>query len=196
MKNLKTTIAILILSCMAFSCTKKDDAIPAPKVFLEESFYEKFLSDTGLNENSKDADIVTAYEFGLQFKPLAKGSINAFNVQLSKKDPSLRVTLWDVAAKKPITTEFVNVTVANFLVSKKITPIPLEKGKEYIISINTSNARLRERSDNARIKYPIQVGNIEITKYAEVSGSSLQFPVAGSSYYIAGDCSFIFQQTE
>jgi hypothetical protein len=199
MKNLKSIALLFII--MLVSCTKKDNptAIPASaNNFPEENPLSGYLNATGFNEKTDAIQVTTgALECGYGFKPKFKGKINAFVVKIPLENTTLKVTLWDIATQTAIKTETINATAATEVV-KIITPIELQKDKEYGISINTTTFYNHERTNGTAATYPVAAGNLEITRFANLltALNTSTLPTTEDKSYYAGDVSFKFQRTE
>jgi hypothetical protein len=190
MKNLKITIVILMLSIFVISCSKSDDA-PEKANFLQE-----LLSVAVFTSTNKElgGGFATSDEKGLVFKPKFKGKITAFVLKLPSTD-NVKVTLWDFTAKTKITDAIVNITTPEVDFVKEITPVQLEKDKEYVISYNSLYSY--DHINTEKIVYPIVTKNFIITDFLFNNGSNQVFPVSSiSDFVINGDCSFIYQKTE
>lgn len=195
------TITTILLLIITFSCSKNDPA-PVPKVYPEENFLPTFLTNSGLSLYSTFIDENTNAEFGLAFKPLVKGKINSFIVRIPQANNVIRVTLWDKTTKNVITTENVSITATDGDISvvKVITPIQLEKDKEYVISFNTNDSYYYVKIINNvsyDVAYNVTCNNIIITDFLYENGSAQTFPShSDANVNFFGNVSFNFQQTE
>jgi hypothetical protein len=142
-------------------------------------------------------------EFGLSFKPLVKGKINSFILKIPQGNNIIRVTLWDKASRAVITTENIEVkaTDRDVTVIKSITPISLEKDKEYVVSFNTNDSYYYIKNSGGittNVAYNITCNNILVTDFLLESNVTFQtFPTnsdGNANFY--GNLSFNFQQTE
>ena len=201
MKTLKATIIVLVLTIFTVSCSK-DDAAPTPVtppvtinpvIYGEENPHFAFISRMP-NITPFINAIGGPSQTGYIFKCTEKGKINAFVVKIPATNSALKVFLWDKVTLALIKSELINVTSANVDITKDITPILLEKNKEYLVTISTDDYFYHETSSGA-VPYPIIAGNIQIL--GTRSGSGELCPQSGgSSNGYSGDISFKFQRTE
>lgn len=194
MKNTITLLFLLSLLCAGCSSSDNPDS---QTTFPEENPLALFLQLSGFDaDQTTFVDDNNAYEVGFKFVPSVNGNINAVTVRIPKVQSSLRVTIWDSETELPLLTEFVNATQANQFITKDITPLALEQGHVYSITINTHDYYMRHKATWNPTDYPIACGNIEILGvHSEIMPDHL-FPYFGVSNGYSGDCSFIFQQTE
>ena len=195
MKTLKTIFSLLIIAIFTISCSNDDDN---GAKYSEENPLDIYLSATGFSQKAVDVKNSGIYEYGFSFKPTVTGKINAFIVKIPDVNPALRLTIWDAATKTVIKSELINVPTANVTVEKSITPIALQKDKEYFFTINSDDWINRTKTDGSAATYPIVAGNITITGYAYISSTAAEtiFPTNVRNTYYAGDMTFKFQQTE
>jgi hypothetical protein len=147
--------------------------------------------------NARTNASFTFSEKGLSFKPIVAGKTNTIVVKLPIANNAVRVTIWDLASKAILRTETVAVTETNVNTQKSITPLSLEKNKEYVISMNIDNCFVHYRTNMSNTTYRITSDNIIITTYCENPGDLQKFPYpADVNDGYLGDCSFKFQQTE
>lgn len=201
MKTLKTIIVILALSLGVLSCSKEDSAslaatppaVVTPIIYGEENPHFAFISRMP-NITPYTNAIGGAAQMGYIFKCTEKGKINALIVKIPATNNALKVYLWDKVTLALIKTEIVDVTTANVDITKVITPILLEKNKEYIITIFTDDYFFHQANSGA-VSYPVIAGNIQIL--GTRSGYGDLCPQAGgSSNGYTGDISFNFQRIE
>jgi len=195
MKTLKTIFSLLTIAIFTISCSGDDDNGVS---YSEENPLDLYLSASGFSQKAVDQKNVGIYEYGFSFKPKVTGKINALIVKIPDVNPALRLTIWDAATKTVIKSEILNVTTANVTVEKAISPIALEKDKEYFFTINSDDWINRTKTDGSAATYPIVAGNITITGYAYSSSTAEEtiFPTNVRNTYYAGDMTFKFQQTE
>jgi hypothetical protein len=224
MKTLKTILALLTFALLTISCSDDDMTEPVtykaePITNNEEMPYNKenshiengpyneenpldtYLANSGFNqETSEYVDFEVIHESGFSFKPVVSGKINSIIVKIPYVNTALRVTLWNVATRSVIKSVVVNVPTADLAVEKTITPIALNKDKEYLISVKSAGWIRRSKTDGSAAEYPILAGNIIITGFAatSVTGKVEEFiyPEINSDIFYKGDVSFKFQQTE
>lgn len=198
MKTLKTTILILTLITLTFACSKKDDEVtPAPKVYPEENFWQGFIINAGFT--SPTSITSTLKEFGYKFIPRVKGKINSVVVKLPVSG-SVGVRIWDLTTGARIGQETFTVPTANVDFTKTITPLSINKDKEYAISVYSENYYKYQRTSTV---YPINSGNITISNFDFANGTATSlsnFVTSFGSVFIGneinGNISFNFQQTE
>lgn len=196
--NTKNYIKLLMFLGLFFAilnCRSKDDDPIPPTVYPVEKPLAAFLYNSGINKVENFINALD-YESGQVFSPNVNGTINAIHVKLPDADNDLRVTIWDYDTKAVLKTEVVNVTAANTVSTKEITPLSLQKDKKYVISMNGNDWYNREKDTSAAIAYPIVAGNITYHNYIWKSGTAQVFPTNVDATYIAGDIDFSFQQTD
>lgn len=181
---------MLIISSASSSCSGGDDD-PQPTVYPEENFLNPFLTNSGMTSISTVINTVPA-EFGVQFRPKVKGVLKVLKVKFPAASSTKVVTVWDVSAQNAIAAEtFVNIA-ADVEQVKDITDIPLQKDKEYIISVYSDDF-YQHSKPSGMITFPINVGNIEVTGLKLNVGSSAYPGGTWTPYF--GDIDFVFQQT-
>lgn len=195
MKTLQTFFSLLTIAIFSISCSSDDDKGVS---YSEENPLDLYLSATGFSQKAVEVKNSGTYEYGFSFKPTVTGKINALIVKLPDVNPSVRITIWDAAAKTVIKSEVLNVTTANVTIEKAISPIALQKNKEYFFTINSDDWINRTKTDGSAATYPIVAGNITITGYAYITSTAAEtlFPTNARNTYYAGDMTFKFQQTE
>lgn len=196
MKTFLLSTAILALTLT--SCRKDDDTPATPIVYPEESYLSNYISSSGFGQ--KTANYVNSgnYEFGVAFTPTVKGNLKAISVKIPDANSSLRVTIWDYNTKTVLRSEIINVTAANTVTTKSITPVALSKDTKYFISMNSGDWFNRTKTDNTATTYPITSGHITINEYAWISSltTETKFPTNKDLTYYAGDLDFTFQQAD
>jgi hypothetical protein len=155
--SLKNFCSILALAIVFFitSCSKDDDEpVPKPMIYMDENPLEKYHEKAGFTTVTNFINS-GSYEFGLVFSPNVKGKIKSITVKLPDVNPSLKVTIWDYAAKTVLVTENINVTGSNILITKNITELALEKDKKYVITMNSNDWYKKAKPDNSNTVYPM-----------------------------------------
>ncbi|MEN2399846.1 DUF4082 domain-containing protein [Flavobacterium sp. MC2016-06] len=196
MKTLKIFLTLFAAAIFSISCSSDNDSDSIK--YSEENPLDAYLAATGFSQKASDIKNSSFYEYGFSFKPTVTGKINALIVKIPDVSTSLKVTLWDAAAKTIIKSEIVVVPTANVTVEKTITSIALTKDKEYYLTVNSNDWINRTKTDGTNATYPVTAGNITITGYGFVvttEGNPI-FPTTFPKTYYAGDVSFKFQQTE
>lgn len=195
MKTVKFLTAIVALAAISFSCSK-DDATPTPlPVYPTENPLTGFLTASGFNQTTTNQVNNGDYEFGYSFIPQVTGKITAVVVKIPDAHANLRVTFWDKTAGTIVRTETLDIATAGVEVTKDITALNLVKDKEYFITFNSNDWYNHKKSDNSAVTYPFTVGNIKITSYSFISGTTQAMPTSPQTTYYAGDLSFKFQRT-
>lgn len=203
MKNLICTLAFTV---MALNGCSSDDSTPAPIVtpiphdasYPEENPLPGYLLTTGYTNNINYIDDNNYYEMGFSFKPQVTGKINAVLVKLPQPNANIRVTIWDAQTAQPIRTILVDVPTAHVNSRLAIDPLPVEKDKEYVISMNANDYYFANRGDFGTNTYPIASGHLLITgTYCDLSNSAQVMPEMATIVNATfGFCSIVFQQTE
>jgi hypothetical protein len=165
--------------------------------FAEENFLTAYLNTTGFSQVVNNLVNSGSYEFGSFFTPNTNGKLTKVKVKIPDANAALRVTIWrDGAPATILRTETVNVATANTEFIFDITDIDLQKNIPYIISMNGDDWYNRNRTNNANVIYPVTVGNIQVTAYKWIGGTTQQVPTNSPVNYYAGDLSFDFKRTE
>lgn len=177
-------------------CSKKDK--PEPVIYGEEDPLPGFLARVfytqatyvWINELSGVA------QYGMSFIPTVNGKINSLIVKLPVANDALKVIVWDKSTKAKIRVETVKVPTANTSTTIAIPSLKLIKDKEYVITMFTDDFYARNKADNSVGAFPIESGNIKITKVVTGRAENELFPLSGSGNQYFGDCSFLFQRTD
>lgn len=195
MKTLKLFIAFLSILFVTTSCSKDDEntTTNSPTNYPEENPYQTFLNSSGIDDNYNSGS--GYHEAGLKFKPSVNGKINKLFIKLPANKTDLRITVWDVSSQAVLRTETIESITAGVEASKSITPLSLEKNKEYIVSFN-SNSWYQRNNTDSNIPYPITIGSIVYTGFQSIPTTSQSYPSDSHPTAIAGDVSFTFQRTE
>lgn len=190
MKTFKL-LTIILAYTLITACSSDSE----PTIYEEENPYALFLDNSGLNNVQNQLNSWQNYEAGLSFKPTVKGTINKIFVKLPDAQTNLRITIWDAANETILRTETIETVPAETETSKTITPLALQKNKEYTITFNTNDWYQRDNTNSA-IPYPLTAGNIVITGFLSGIGASQTYPSDSHSSAVAGDLSFAFQRTQ
>jgi len=170
---------------------------PGNTAFTEENPLSGFLSATRYNEHVEFCSNTSVFdEIGFKFKALEKGTMNSINVTIPIVNNALVVMIKDFDTNQIIRTETLNITTANTLFVKNITPLELEKNKTYYITMRTNNYYKRFRSDFSQPQYPVTVGSIKILAPMTSAFSPDGVTLGGSGNFYSGDISFTFLRTE
>lgn len=176
------------------NCSSDDDNQPA---FTDENPLAELLQQTGFDgEKITYIDDNNSYEIGFGFTPSVNGNLKSIVVKLPKIKNNLRVTIWDSETQLPILTETVYVSQANQFITKSITPLALEQGHAYAITMNTDQYYMWHRENQGAANWPVTCGNIVVTTVHSDIVTGHEFPNFGVINAYFGDCSFIFQQTQ
>ena len=194
MKTLFYTLATVLLLSFT-SCSKDDENTPTdtPVNYPEENPYQSFLNSSGINSNYNSGN--GYYEAGLKFNPTVNGKLTKLFIKLPVDKTDVRITVWDVFNQEVLRTETFESITGNVEASKNITPLLLEKDKEYIVSFN-SNSWYQRNNTDSNIPYPITIGNIVYKGFQSIPTISQSYPSTSHPAAIAGDVSFTFQRTE
>ncbi len=196
--NLILCITILCLAIFA-SCSKSDNDTPEPKVYPEENPLAVYLEKTGFNQTAIPFEQRNPFEIGFSFKPKVKGKINAVILKTPHNGTNIRVTIWNAITKTPLRTLILPSVVAETEVKQTIDPLEINPETEYLISFMSKIYYLRRKTDESVAVYPVEAGNISITKCHSINitnPSAQEFPQSGHFNFYLGDISFVFQQTE
>ncbi len=201
MKTIQTTIAILVLSIFAISCSKDADS-QSDKVFDTQNPLAGYLETSGftvLHAISIDAPNSLGTEFGLTFMPLRSGVINSFVVKTPGVNLDMRITIWDKAAATIVRTELINVPEKNSEVVVNIPPIALVKNKEYVFSWKTTSCFILRKPNNQDANYPVTIQDIKIISFKKTNiGANTPYTMPSTPVlqFYNGYSSFNFQPTE
>ncbi len=137
------------------------------------------------------------FEYGCLFKPKVNGKVTALSCLMPDID-IYSVVLWDSASKTVLANENINNLDTLKANSKSISPIAVNAGKTYLISVKSVNKRWFNFTTLAggAIKYPLSNQYISVTGYlwqgTTLSGAP-QFPLSKDNSYVAGLADFSFQ---
>ncbi|WP_298393522.1 DUF4082 domain-containing protein [Flavobacterium sp.] len=189
----KLVLFIALIALTLSSCSKDDDTTPV--TFQEENPLTGFLQSSGFNFYKNIAsNIGGEAEMGFSFIPKVNGTINALVNKTHVPNSNLKVTIWDKVTGLAIATNFVNIVNPGVELVTNISPVSLQKNKEYIISVKTQFYYIYEKQNAANQVYPVESGNIAIT--GSLDGNANQLPNLAISNSFTGDYSFIFKQSE
>jgi len=188
--------AIAALATVAMSCDK-EDIFPTINYYPQEDPLPGFLSTTQFNQEETPYIDKPAEELGFAFQVAEFGHISAVIVKIpdTVATGTVRVTIWDKALATPIHTVEVPVPNANESVAFPIGQIEMQKGKDYAITMRTTDWYNRRRFDISAMPFPVVSGNIIITGSGFGPGDGHQMPtnLSRPNYY-DGDVSFIYKR--
>ena len=129
LRFLNYIVFIAFIALTMTSCSKDDDA---SVTFQEENPMPGFLQTSGFISGK---DIVSIpggeAELGFSFIPKVNGTINALVNKTHVPNSNLKVTIWDKATGLSIATNYVNYVNAGIELVTTISPVSLQKNKEY-----------------------------------------------------------------
>ncbi len=108
------------------------------------------------------------WEFGCIFKPNKNGKILGFRNNMSG---TKKYTLWDFATKTVLADAEYSGSTHKFP-----TPISVESGKEYMVTVNSNNWKTYTNTTFSNVFPNVLNDEIEITGYGNFLGSSQTFP--------------------
>jgi len=119
-------------------------------------------------DNIEDGNSFLFFEFGCIIKPKKNGKILGFRNNYSG---TKKFTLWDFTTKTVLADAEYNGSI-----HKLSTPIAVEAGKEYMITVNSNNWKAYKNTAGTNI-FPSMIHEvIEITGYGNVIGTNQTFP--------------------
>lgn len=198
MKNVKQILVLALMAVALVNCSADEEqpvTLP-PLVFQNENPYADFINTAGFTTVYVYTDDNNYYEIGYKFTPLVKGEINAVFVKIPAVVSDVRLTIWDVASGTPIRTEYVDVAEPSTKTTLAIAPLPLEKNKEYAVSINTRDYYFRYSPTGAYQNFPVVVNHLSISGAFSNMGTAqenVDFTTIVNGAF--GDCSISFKQT-
>jgi hypothetical protein len=194
-KRLKSgnLIAILILGIIIslISCSKDDEATPAPEVDFAPVNYVFFVD----NPFKIVSTGTGTYEYGVSFKVKKNGTISQLGCKMPDSS-TYRVALWDSASKK-VLSEKSFISKAATLTFQSISPVTLKKDTTYLVTILSQNTPWYyfTRTNSSKIPYPLNKGNVNVTGYywtSSTAGAAPKFPTNKDLTYAAGLPDFVF----
>jgi hypothetical protein len=199
MKTLKLLFAFLLITII--SCSKDDNQ---KQKYQEEDPLPAFLSKVNFRQSTpKLLDNDEYMERGLVFTPYTKGTFNAFILKLPVSEGFTKVSLWDAETKIIIASDEINVDVADTEIIKRISPVTLEKGKKYLVSVKSKNGYLHNDigSNNGVIQFPVTISNNLVINSHLWKGDlnysdNAVYPDSGANALYYGNVSFLFQQID
>lgn len=193
---MKTFIGLALTLVLLAGCSKKDK--PEPVVYGEEDPLPGFLARSFYSQETFVwiNELGGMAQYGMSFVPLVNGKINSLVIKMPAANDAVKVIFWDKTTRTKVRVETVKVTAANTVITQAITPLPLVKDKEYVITMITDDFYARNKTGNGVGSFPVISGNIKVTGSVSGSATNELFPLGGSSNQYFGDCSFLFQRTE
>ncbi|GEP51850.1 hypothetical protein FNO01nite_25220 [Flavobacterium noncentrifugens] len=195
--NLKTNfLKLTLFACMMLpivSCSSDDDSDVAAPENITQDPLSGYLQAAGFTkiENKKDSGDA---EFGIAFTPTVNGKITSISAKIPDIHSGMRIAIWDKATATVLRTELIDVASPDVEVSKNITALVLTKDKEYMFTFNSNDWYNYSKPDASATSYPITVGDIKITNYGYINGTSQTIPNVMRDDYYAGDIRFKFQK--
>ena len=199
-RKLFLKLALLLSFSLSVTNCSKDNPAPLPVAPVLATIQDPlpgYLTISGFGEKVTNViDESVNGERGFSFIPLTNGKITAIVAKMPSVNANtgMRVTIWDKTANAVLRTEIIDITTANTEVTKTITALALIKDKEYFFTFNNNDRYRREKTNGSDASYPITVGDIAITGFSFINGSSQTMPTNSISNYMSGDCSFKFQK--
>ena len=192
---ISNVVLILIIMLTITACRKDDDEPEPPVVYPVENPMAAYMAS--LSDTTPSTINAASYEIGLVFTPKVKGNLNAIQVKLPTANSALRVTLWDTSTKAIISTELVNVTTGNTVITKNISPLALVKDKQYTITMNTASYYYYGSvAGPALTTYPLTIGNVIFNNFIYIAGTTpATYPTTINAGEYAGELNVVFQQT-
>lgn len=186
----KAFLATLMLyAILITSCKKESSTLPAESAPVTQTFFVNTpVSISAVGSGN--------YEYGFKFSVSQKGKITKLASRMPQAG-SYRITLWDAGATPEAIITSANINqAAGALTFQNITPISVETGKDYFISVWSSGQWYEIRpSGGSNFVYPINTGNIIIKGYQWVGSAATpqKFPTNTATSYVAGLADFEFQ---
>lgn len=195
MKNIIYSAAFAITFVALVSCS--NDEQPIPVAFTEENPLPGLLQQTNLGQRTLSyIDDNNYYDMGIAFVPMVKGKINSFIVKLPESHRQVRITVWNRTTRAILMTTYIDVLSANTNTLLEITPLALEKDKEYVVAISSDDYYMLFQENGSSVTYPVTVGNIKINGGTDQMGNGQEMPEFYTANAISGLVTFNFQQTE
>lgn len=163
-------------------------------VEVEESPFFDFFNEALINIDTVE-QAADSWEYGFGFTPLKSGKITKFGIRLPATG-DFEVTLWDLSGPTPevILSKAVNSAVEHQNALADISPIALQAGVNYGITIRSDAFYRVTKPGNGTFHFPKIVGNIRIDGYREtVNNSSLAtFPTTTNDTQVTPCVNVIF----
>ncbi len=188
MKKLKLILPAIFMTVL-FSCSSDDNGSGGTTA----DFLDRYLSQTGFDQNTDQILDSEAYEFGVPFHVTADGKMTKIAVKTPAVNPDLRVTVWNAATQTILRTEHFNVTAAGQSKTFDIDDLQLSAGTPYLITMNSTAYYKHYRTDGANAAYPVAIGDVVIEGYGYIEATAQSFPVVFDNSDYAGDLSFAFR---
>jgi hypothetical protein len=188
-------IALLVCATSVFTyCSKSDDPVVIVPPIQEQNPLEGYMTASGFSQKTTNVLDSGDYEFGYSFIPLVNGKMTAIVAKIPDVHAAMRITIWDKVAGTVLRTETLDITSSGVEVTKVISAIDLVKDKEYFITFNSNDWYDHRKTDSANVTYPFTVGDIKVTGYSYIDGTTQAMPNSPQLSYYAGDVSFKFQK--
>lgn len=176
--------SVLVLSGGFFASCSKDDDSPEP-VSQVAPINNIFFIDYPFSFKSTGSGY---YEYGFTFKVAKKGKVTKLGCRMPE-DGNYRVALWDSTSKSYMVEKTITAKGSE-LKLESITPMPLQAGTTYLITIYSNLAWYQfNKLDGSTIKYPLVKGNISLSGYywkSSSAGAAPVFPTNKDNTYAAG----------
>jgi|SRR6218665_165301 len=198
MKNYFYSFALMLTLFSIVSCSDDDQLVTtAPIAFAEENPWIGLLQETNLGHTTLSyIDDNNYYDMGIAFIPLVKGTINSFVIKIPDNHENVRITVWDRATAMVLRTEYIDILTANTDTKLEITPLLLEKDKEYVVAITSDDYYMLFQENGSAVSYPVTIGHIKVTGGTDQMANGQQMPEFYTANAISGIVTFNFQQTE
>lgn len=133
---------------------------------------DHFVSIIPLEEQERERN-ADYKEIGTLIRPLVNGSLVGFSARTPERT-DVRITVWDVATKTELAFEKLETDRERRVNKSLDTRVPLEAGKEYLVTINSNNWYFHISNPRTPI-YPQTLGNFEILG-SLAGGSTTELP--------------------
>src|SRR6218665_258111 len=156
---------MMLYAILITSCKKENDSSPAESAPMTQTFFVNTPTTITASGSGN-------YEYGFKFSVTKKGKITKLASRMPQAG-SYRITLWDAGSTPETILESANINqAAGALTFQNITPVSLETGKDYFISVWSSGQWYEIRpAGGSSFLYPINTGNIIIKGYQWVGSA-------------------------
>ncbi len=170
MKTQNIILGLVIFGLSLIGCSKHDDGIA--HIESTPEYPMKTLIEDGVMELINSKNSPNTFELGYKFKPFKNGKITALGIRVPDNDV-YRVSLWNVDTEELLKT--VEITSSSGLLSfEDISPIQLESGTAYFVSVNTNDYYIF--NDGGHPIFPVETNNILVLGYGVYLGFNQTLP--------------------
>lgn len=133
---MKKQLLLLCVALMGIALSCKKDKTQDPKPDEKEGTITKYIeATTELEELMRTSG---PWELGVQISSSTKGKVTKLGCKMPQIGKYI-VTVWDADTKEKLRQTEINQTADGSLVLQDITPLAVNAGKKYVVSVNSKD---------------------------------------------------------